>query len=250
MEQQDDLDRILYRCLPALDRAMLQCLESGQKEAFKPSRRFERRMERLIKKEAASRKKALSRERLPVLAFIILAALLMALPAAGAMLYRVYIVYYRDQVQGADVYQFHSERTGDREAVKIYPSYIPEGYELAEEEYRETARMLKLRWLKGEEYISYTMNQIADGSGASFYIDSDYDSEETVTINDVDWFLTYRKDVYRMARLQTGDLFFLIRTPDTLPREELIRILEGISLPEGDDIIRVMESAEEGEIDD
>ena len=34
-----------------------------------------------------------------------------------------------------------------------------------------------------------------------------------------------------MARLQKGDLFFLVSTEDTFPREELIKILEGIQLP-------------------
>lgn len=62
----------------------------------------------------------------------------------------------------------------------------------------------------------------------SMAFDAEYDSSETIEINGMSWFATWREGSYRMARTQKGDVFYWVSGPPELSREELIKILEGI----------------------
>ena len=260
MEGRDYLDDMLYRAMPRLDQAMQECLVREQENTplFRTSGRFERNMRRLLQKagqrdvrnregtrlNGAGRalpgrtrtagRTGLSGRRLLAAVIFILAMLALGLTAGAAILRRIELIHYRDEVQGADVYRFSGDKAeGAGEAMIIYPSYIPDGYAETGNDYQGSPYYeLEMEWTGPEgDTIRYTMFQTMEG-GRSIYLDADYDSEEQVMVNGNAWFCTYREGAYRMARLQKGDLFFLVSTEDTFPREELIKILEGIQLPE------------------
>ena len=166
--------------------------------------------------------------------FFILAMLALGLTAGAAILRRIELIHYRDEVQGADVYRFSGEKAeGAGEAMIIYPSYNTDGYAETGNVYQGSPYYeLEMEWT-GPEWGYHPLYHVSDDEGRrSIYLDADYDSEEQVMVNGNAWFCTYREGAYRMARLQKGDLFFLVSTEDTFPREELIKILEGIQLPE------------------
>lgn len=246
MEVQDQLDQLLYQCLPDLDRAMQRQLEKEEKErpAPEPSRRFKRRMNRLIRRERQSEKekqrgdaanqrnRRFSGKRVLAAALILAAVMALTFTVAASIFRKIRVTQYRDEVQGADVYRFSSERGQGGELVVVYPAYVPEGYTETEKEYREKWHYLTMMWENAAgESISYRMYQFIGGSSFSIMMDAEYTSSETVEINGLEWFCTFKEGQYRMARAQTGDLFFLISTPDTLLKEELLRILEGIEPP-------------------
>ena len=260
MKGRDYLDDMLYRAMPRLDQAMQECLVREQENTplFRTSGRFERNMRRLLQKagqrdvrnregtrlNGAGRalpgrtrtagRTGLSGRRLLAAVIFILAMLALGLTAGAAILRRIELIHYRDEVQGADVYRFSGEKAESAgEVMIIYPSYIPDGYAETGNVYQGSPYYeLEMEWTGPEgDTIRYTMFQTMEG-GRSIYLDADYDSEEQVMVNGNAWFCTYREGAYRMARLQKGDLFFLVSTEDTFPREELIKILEGIQLPE------------------
>lgn len=182
--------------------------------------------------------------RLLAAVLIMIAVLALTLTAAAAILRKIHVTVYRDEVQGADVYHFQAEGRDDGPPVAIYPEFQPEGYEETARCYREEIGILRMEWEDGQgNKICYDMYQTR-GGGQAIYLDAEYDSSETVQIHGTEWFCTYRKDRYRMARLQTGDLFLLIRTPDTFPREKLIAFLAGIHPPEHDQAEVILESGQ------
>ncbi len=274
MEGRDYLDDILYRAMPRLDKAMQECLMREQKNGplFRTSPGFERNMKRLLRSRGRDltapgrirprlRPKELGQDRavrtrypgklklsgrkLLAAIILILAMLALGLTAAAAIFRRMELAHYRDEVQGADVYRFSGEKTADKEeAVIIYPSYIPEGYAETVNIYQGSPYYeLEMEWAGPDgDTIRYTMFQTLEG-GRALYLDADYDSEEKVEVNGAEWFCTYRKGAYRMARLQEGDLFFLVSTEDTFPREELLKILEGIHLPNRAEVEVISETA-------
>ena len=249
MEGRDYPDDMLYRAMPRLDQAMQECLVREQENTplFRTSGRFERNMRRLLQKagqrdvrngegtrlNGAGRalpgrtrtagRTGLSGRRLLAAVIFILAMLALGLTAGAAILRRIELIHYRDEVQGADVYRFSGDKAeGAGEAMIIYPSYIPDGYAETGNVYQGSPYYeLEMEWTGPEgDTIRYTMFQTMEG-GRSIYLDADYDSEEQVMVNGNAWFCTYREAAYRMARLQKGDLFFLVSTEDTFPREEL-----------------------------
>ncbi len=229
MEGRDYPDDMLYRAMPRLDQAMQECLVREQENTplFRTSGRFERNMRRLLQKagqrdvrnregtrlNGAGRalpgrtrtagRTGLSGRRLLAAVIFILAMLALGLTAGAAILRRIELIHYRDEVQGADVYRFSGDKAeGAGEAMIIYPSYIPDGYAETGNLYQGSPYYeLEMEWTGPEgDTIRYTMFQTMEG-GRSIYLDADYDSEEQVMVNGNAWFCTYREGAYRMARL-------------------------------------------------
>lgn len=233
METNDRLDEVLYQTMPSLDLAML-CRQEIQadREAHDFSAGFERRMHRLIQKERRKRRtekwevKIPKRKLLPVLLLILLA--LTATAALAANFEKIVRrLHWYDESQGADVYDYKSNpKYSADEAIWIYPSYMPPGYELTEENKDEEFGRLRLDYSNEDgDSIWYEMWMIRN---MRMYFDAEYDSSETIEINGMSWFATWRDGSYRMARTQKGDVFYWVSGPPELSREELIKILEGI----------------------
>ena len=248
MATNDWLDDVLYRTIPSLDLAML-CRQETQanREPHDFSAGFERRMRRLIRKERRKQNRLIGKRRMknqesenvqvhgfsfpkrkliPVLLLILLA--LTATVALAANFKKiVQRFHWYDESQGADCYDFKLNQQIETEDVSwIYPSYMPLGYELTKEDKSEEFGHLKLEYNNEKgDLIWYYMWMIKNMSMA---FDAEYDSSETMEINGLSWFATWKRGGYRMARTQKGDVFYWVSGPPELSREELIKILEGI----------------------
>lgn len=263
MEVNDLMDEILYQSIPALDRAMMLEQEmKAEKEKICFSRRFERRMRRLIRKYCAG-ERAKCRERIPGHAqcslhlerrfVLILLCILLLMTATVALASNIDKLVQRfhwyDDRQGADFYNYKSNKKWKTdEIVWIYPAYIPSEYELTEEKKDEKFFRLNLEYRNeaGDE-LCYTMWILGNITMA---FDAEYDSLEEIERNGMVWTVTYREDRYWMARAQKGDLFFLVRTPDMLQKDELIQILEGIKPPERNTVVIEQEVGDEQELEE
>lgn len=248
METNDWLDEVLYQTIPSLDLAMLCKLETqAVQEEYDFSAGFEKRMRRLIREE---RRKWRTEDRgmkdrepetthirwpsfpkrklIPVLLLILLALTATAALAANFKKI-VQRFHWYDESQGADVYDYKSNQRIETDSVSwSYPSYMPPGYELKETTKRELDFFMRLSLRYENEdgaAIRYEMSILGD---RTMYFDAEYDSSETIEINRMSWFTTWREEHYWMARAQKGDVFYLVSGPPELPREELIKILEGI----------------------
>lgn len=241
MEANDLLDKILYRTMPGIDEVILsgQVMKAEQ-ENYVFSSGFEKRMKRLFCKKRMKRKAesgeaapepmhvplSMKRKLIPVLILILL-TLTASLALAANFKKIVQRFHWYDDKQGADFYIYKSsERDGQDEMVWIYPSYIPEGYELTGENKDEEFMMLKLDYENGEGHEIWYEMMVLKAAMVTF--DAEYDSAETVKVNGMPWFVTWRKDAYWMARVQEGDILYQAGGPPELPREEFMRILEGI----------------------
>lgn len=224
METNDWLDDVLYRTIPSLDLAMLYRQKTqAEQELHDFSAAFEKRMRRLLRKE---RRKWRTKNLVPVLVMILLAlTATVALAANFKKIVRRF--HWYDEKYGADCYDYKSNQQMETDdVIWIYPSYMPSGYELTEEDKKEQFGRLSLEYNNETgANISYDMWIFGN---RTIYLDAEYDSSETVEINGMSWFVTWRDERYRMARAQKGDVLYLVNTPPELPREELIKILEGI----------------------
>lgn len=266
METNDWLDDVLYQTIPSLDLAML-CRQETQadREPYDFSTAFERKMRRLIRKDHRKQNRLAGKRRMknrepenahvqsfsfpkrkliPVLLLILL-ALTGTVALAANFRKIVQRFHWYDESQGADVYDYKSNQQIETDdVIWIYPSYMPSGYELTEEDKEERFGQMYLRYNdKDGAKISYDMWILGN---RSIYLDAEYDSSETMEINGMSWFVTWRDERYWMARAQKGDIFYLVSTPPELPREELVKILEGI-VPADRDAEEMNLEVEDGE---
>ncbi len=264
METNDWLDEDLYQTIPSLDLAILRRQETqADREKHDFSAGFEKRMRTLIRKEHRKRRTERrelaaghirnfsfpKRKLIPVLLLIFLA--LTATVALAANFKKIIQrFHWYDESQGADFYDYKSnQQIETNDVIWIYPSYIPPGYELKETTKREYDFFMKLALdYENEEgaAIRYEMSILGN---RTMTFDAEYDSSETIEINGMSWFAAWRERSYRMARAQKGDVFYYVSGPPELPREELMKILEGIVPVDRDaeEINQEVENDEEAE---
>lgn len=264
METNDWLDEVLHQTIPSMDLAML-CRQETQaaQEKHDFSAGFEKRMRWLIRKEYRKRRAERQepaaghnrnfffpkRKLIPVLLLILL-ALTATVALAANFKKLIQRFHWYDDSQGADFYDYKSnQKIETSDVVWIYPSYIPPGYELKETTKREYDFFMKLALdYENEEGtdIRYEMSILGN---RTMTFDAEYDSSETIEINGMSWFATWREGSYRMARAQKGDVFYYVSGPPELPREELMKILEGIVPADRDaeEINQEVENDEEAE---
>lgn len=257
MKPNDWIDEILYHDLELLDHAMLDCLEKEKEDEYQFSDQFEKKMW-FLKEELRSGKlrkrkakmyfiRRISVKKIYVAALVSMMTLLLTLTAVAAGIKIIRYSQYHDSLQGADIYNYHVEYNGEEsDIIKIYPNYIPDAYRETVCDYNDTFHELIIDYEDDEgNTIYYSMKQMTDNCSTGMTFDAEYDSSETLEINGLEWFCTYRKGSYRMARVWKDDLFLYLSSPDTLPEDEFKKILEGIVPPERPRIRALEEKAEE-----
>ena len=180
MEHIEMTDEWLYRYMPVLDAAMIQELENQVNEDYEFSRRFERRMRRLIRKEARPWLGAvhhLSRRAAVFFVCIISAAFIfvMSVEAYRTRLFETIKTYLEDSI-------LFSYFTGKDSAglVSREPVYIPDGYTETDRIENENYLSITYENNKGELILWDQMLALGDGY---IVFDLEYDSKDTRVIH-------------------------------------------------------------------
>jgi hypothetical protein len=221
MEHVKVTDEWLYQYMPVVDAAIIQELEKQVNTEYQFSRKFKRKMRRLIRREAHPWIAVVENimKRVAVFFIGVMSALwiaAMSVEACREKFFKTMKTFFADSV----LYQYVS----DEEEVSFQNSesnYIPDGYD--ERERIESAISLIIIYENNlGEQIVWEQKLVVDGG--NMVLDSEYDSMETREIDGSTAFVYSYSDGYVMAYYEHEQYVYYI-TADRLESEEMFHII-------------------------
>ena len=228
MKSMEITDEWLYQYMPVVDNAMINALESQVDREYVFSKRFERKMQKVIRHEAhpvlTGAQQILKR----------VAVFFTGLICAGLVL-TLSVSAYRDKffmtlktlLDDATQYNYSSEEK-DAVLVPTIPTYIPEGY--AEADRRETPLFCEIFYENGAgEQIIWEQMLISANNALTLVLDNEYDAEEERVIGGhIATVYTY-VDGYAMAYYEADNYVYVI-TADHMTAEEMFQFIASMDL--------------------
>ena len=225
MKQMEVTDELLYQYMPIADEMDLDALEAEiADEEIVLSKKFERRMKRLMWKEehkwVAGFGKFMARVAVVMLCVLgVSLAVTMSVDAYRSKFFQTVQEIWEDSV-------VHTYDVGEegQEFVPHEPSYIPEGYE--EVERIENGYYLSIEYKDGNNhYISLEQNGIEQGTWSA--IDGEYANEKKHKLEDGYVTLFIYEDGYINAYYETENYVYII-IANNLELEEIIYMCDSI----------------------
>lgn len=221
MENVKVTDEWLYKYMPVVDTAIIRELESQVDAEHEFSRRFERKMKRLIKREAHPWIGTVKNivKRVAVFFIGVISATLIftvSVEAYREMFFDAIKTFFEDSV----LYSYFSDEK-EISFKNSEPTYVPKGYNELERIESDISLIIIYENDLGEQIV-WEQKLVVDGG--SMVLDLEYDSQETREIGGLTVSVYLYSDGYVMAYYEYNEYVYLI-TADRLGSEELFRII-------------------------
>lgn len=169
-------DEWLYKVMPLVSERMIQELEQQAASYYQFSRRFGKKMEKLLKKSA--RRENIRRMGGMRFAAAAVACIVAVLGATGvyAVGKRFFTMKKSPSELNMTRYTYHTKDTPVELEMKK-PGYVPEGYEMVEAQ-EDTLRAVYVYKDKEGRELSCVQETVLDGE--SVYVDNEYDWKEEI----------------------------------------------------------------------
>ncbi|MBQ7972347.1 MAG: DUF4367 domain-containing protein [Lachnospiraceae bacterium] len=226
MERVEVTDEWLYKYMPVVNSAIIRELEKQADYSHRFSQRFERKMKRLIRKEALGIL-AIIGEIAKYVAVVIICILGIAL--AVTMSVEAYRAKFFDSIKtylkdNSVECQYVSYEGMEGECVLKAPSYVPKGYE--EVQRTESELVLRVTYENGSGKVFYWENlKVIDTMGVG--MDTEYDRLGQYEIHGVPVSIAFYNDGYKYAYMEYGISIFMVSGTD-LTKEEILKMLESV----------------------
>lgn len=225
MKQMEVTDELLYQYMPIADEMDLDALEAEiADEEIVLSKKFERRMKRLMWKEehkwVAGFGKFMARVAVVMLCVLgVSLAVTMSVDAYRSKFFQTVQEIWEDSV-------VHTYDVGEegQEFVPHEPSYIPEGYE--EVERYETEKNLSIVYSNCEGDFIYWDQLLVEQSGW-YVLDTEYDKKETREVNNGIVEILLYGDGIMYAYYTTQNYIYVINA-ETITSDDIISMIESI----------------------
>ena len=231
MEHVKVTDEWLYKCMPVVDATIIQELEKQTDINYEFSRKFERKMKRLIKKEAHPWLGAFYTMSKRVAIFLVC---LISAALVVTMSVEAYRNKFFDTIKTflGDAYELRYETDEAPDQIEEYkePTYIPEGYQEIERDVNENAIMITY---ENEEHSLIVWDQFLIADAGFMVIDAECDFEITEVVNGVNVTFYLYNNGYAMAYFEDKYYVYCI-TADDSNAQELTKMIESIEFWFGD----------------
>lgn len=214
-------DEWLYEQMPKVEKAILDEIPDQPELPFQPSAKFEKRMKRLIRQSRHPRMHFRYMKKTGrIAAVVVLGAVITGAATFGVKATEPMRMEIMDQTWHEDYVEEHYHVTGEGR-VK-YLTYIPEGYELVEED--KDAYWAEYQNASGDK-IEYNVWVLSDG--ASVTRDTEFERVEYVELRGTTIEIGYKDTGWiNCSWKEDNALYFL--GADNLEKEELIEMISGI----------------------
>lgn len=224
MKENRVTDEMLYRYMPVVDAAIIENLENRVDYEYEFSKKFERKMKRLIRREAHPWIEIISGvARNVAVVFAAIAGVSLIL----TMSVEAYRIRFFEKVKTIWEDSFlYSYIGGTHEDGFLHgiPAYIPEGYTGEELENDGVHYTVYYTNEKGNEIVwSQTMIE----GGEQMVFDSEYDKEEIIEIEGAPAIFHLYESGYLWVYYERDEYVFFIDS-DALEIDEMIKMLESI----------------------
>ena len=225
MKRVDVTDEWLYKYMPVVDEAIIKELEDDTDYEYQFTDKFERRMKKLIRREARPWTGIFYRlsKKAAVLIICLVSALLVISMSVQAYRVRFFesvktvlddhmtISYYTDQ---------------DPETMQyVEPGYIPEGYQ-------ETDRITAVGWFcviyANADGKAFAWDQILISDGDKISFDTEYDQQITKEVNGKNVVMSLYSGKVGSAYCEYGRYVYMLTTED-LSVDEVCLMFENIA---------------------
>lgn len=224
MESIKVTDEWLYKYMPIVDEAIIQELEKGTDYEYKFSDKFERRMKKLIWREAHTWINVFYRQskRAAIFLFCIISSMFllsMSVQANRIKFFETVKTIFEDSV----LYSYFVNENQES-FVCNEPEYIPAGYQEIDRVLVE--RLFSITY-ENEYGELITWDQMLIQDGGSMVIDSEYDTQIVREIKGDKAIISLYADGYVGVYYEHGKYVYML-TADSLPIEEIYSIVESI----------------------
>lgn len=224
-------EEMLYKCAPRAEKLWISTLPSDdQIPEHKFSRRFERKMRRLIREQRRSlpMRKALQIARQTAAAILIAATLsfscLMTVEAYRAKFIEVITEVLYDLTH----FSFFSSWQDDTELAEIEFSYLPEGINEVRRETLSEPQSQTIYFENSEgRQLKFSQQLVTDSTGLDIILDTEDSTTTTVPFGDYNASLIIKEDISIL--MWEDDPYLMLLTGD-FPSEEIIKIANGITI--------------------
>ncbi len=220
MRHMEVTDEWLYKYMPMVDEAMIRELEESTDYTYQFSDRFERKMKRLIWREAHWWLNAGYRQlkHVALLGICVVASvLLLSLSVEGNRI--KFFETVSTMLESSVLYTyFTDEPEGEFQARE--PGYLPEGYRETERSLSDIHMLLVYENDRGE---MITWEQILASDGASVGMDTEYDARETKEVNGKFVTVYLYSDGFKAAYCEFKESVFIL-TADNLSVDAICKM--------------------------
>lgn len=225
MEHAKVTDEWLYKYVPIVDAAIIQELENRTDINYEFSNKFERKMKRLIRKEAHPWMGVLYAMSKRVAIFFIC---LLGATLAVVMSVEAYRNKFFETIRTflGDAYELRYETDEAPNQIEEYeePTYIPEGYQESGREVNENAIMITY---ENEEHSLIVWDQFLIADTGFMLIDAECDLEMTEVVSGINVTFYLYNSGYAMAYFEDKYYVYCI-TADDSNAQELTKMIESI----------------------
>lgn len=224
MEHVQVNDEWLYKYMPIVDKAIIRELEKTIDYEYPFSGKFERKMKRLMRKEAHPWKTVFYRQSKPAAVFLLCMIGAIFLLSMSVQAYRIeFFQTVKTIWEDSVLYSYFVDV--DQENFQCNePQYIPMGYQ-------ETNRVLSdiffsITYKNGDgELIVWDQMPVMDGG--SLVVDSEYDTQSVIEINGDNAIISLYSDGFAGVYYEHGAYVYQL-TAENLSTEELCAMLASI----------------------
>ncbi len=226
MEKISVTDEWLYKYMPIVDEAIIRELENNTDYEYQFSRKFERRMKKLMRREAHPWMEAFYRisKKAAVLSVCILSFLFMitmSVQAYRIKLFETVKSIWEDSVLYA---YFVDQNPGTIQWNE--PGYIPEGYQ-------ETERIMLEHWFSviytDEDGNTITWDQVLVQDEGKLTVDTEWDQQIIKEISGKNIIISLYLNGSVNAYCEHGKYVYLL-TADNLSIDEICRIFDSVAV--------------------
>lgn len=222
MQQIEVTDEWLYQYMPIVDEAIIRELEEGTDYGYQFSAKFERKMNKLIWKEAHPWANAVYRLLKRTAALGACAAAVLCLYTMSAEGNRVkFFETVRTMLGDSELYTYFSD--GEEGEFRIRePGYLPEGYKEVGRHLSDIHLLLIYENDRGE-VISWEQLLVSESTGV--VVDSEYSFKETEEVDGKYVTVCTYEDGYKYAYCEYKEYVYIV-TADNLTVGETYKMFE------------------------
>lgn len=224
MEKINVTDEWLYKYMPIVDEAIIRELESETDYDYQFSKRFERRMQKLIRRKMHPRMDAFYRlSKKAAVLFLCTLGFLFAI-TMGVKAYRIkFFESVKSIWEDSILYSYYvDQHQGDIQCNE--PGYIPEGYQ-------ETERIVMAHWFRvtytNEDGKIITWDQMMVQDQGELIVDIEYEQQIIEMVNGKEVTISLYLNGFVNAYCECGEYVYVL-TADYLGIDEVCRVFGSI----------------------
>ena len=225
MERVDVTDEMLCQVMMSLDEKILKALPDEENLNHQFSIRFEQKMSKLMKREKQRRRYGLPIEtwkRMVAMLAVMFIGIFSVTMGVDAIREKVFS-YIETVYDSYTSKRFFVEEAGMGKFVPMYPTYIPEGYEMSIEDVEEDGLFLSYETKDGKNCILISQDLIYDQMHYTY--DNEYVQEYTYQIQEVEAKIGRKSDGTIRVRWEKNGIIYLVSATN-LPEDDVIKVCE------------------------